>query len=652
MKTPDTLPEVLDMNAAKNSRSITYIDGEQDERTVSFADLQSRALGILHHFQERGIGVGDQLIIFTNSNEQFVDAFWACLYGGIVPVPVAVGISDNHRFKLLKIFETLHSAYVYSENTVTRRLSDFGAANDLSGRVQKLLEKSIVVDEIKNISTAGQRHQPKPTDLAFIQFSSGSTSDPKGVLLTHVNVLTNIRAINEAGAYTDQDRSLSWMPLTHDMGLIGFHLCMMAANIDQSIMDTRVFVRRPLLWLEKASEKKATLLCSPNFGYKHFLKLYESKGIGAVDLSSVRILFNGAEPISVELCERFMDELAPLGLPRTAMFPVYGLAEATVGVSFPPLGRPFRSKTVHRHSLRIGHAFEAAADTDEDAVRFAVVGRPLRDCQVRICDDTDSVLPENTVGHIQIKGGNVTAGYYGNTQADAQAFTKDGWLRTGDLGFFADGELIITGRFKDIIFVNGQNYYPHDLEGIAHEVEGLELGKVVVAGERSPESGTDDILVFVLHRGSLEEFVALELAIRRQINEKTGLEVRHVIQVRKIPKTTSGKVQRQRLGAAYLEGEYSDSLAELERLQRSTALSETPQGSDLAHVIKNICNSIVIEKAVELDDNLFEIGISSLALVRIHERIDELYPGQLDIGDVFDHPSVRELAAFLESKQD
>ena len=639
------------MNGEKNSRSITHIDGDKDEHTVSFGDLRGRALGLLYHFQQRGIGPGDELIIFTNSNEQFVDAFWACLYGGIVPVPVAVGISDDHRFKLLKIFETLGSAYLYSENSLTRRLSDFGTANELGGRVQKLLEKSIVVDEIRDVSTAGQRHAAKPSEVAFIQFSSGSTSDPKGVVLTHSNVLTNIRAINEAGAYTDEDRSLSWMPLTHDMGLIGFHLCMMVANINQFIMDTKVFVRRPLLWLEKASEKKATLLCSPNFGYKHFLKVFESRGLGAVDLSSVRILFNGAEPISVELSERFMEQLEPFGLPVTAMFPVYGLAEATVGVSFPALGQLPRFKTVRRHSLKIGQAFEPALDTDEDAVKFAVVGKPLRDCQVRVCDDNDEVLDQNAVGHIQIKGGNVTAGYYGTTSANSDTFTEDEWLRTGDLGFFTDGELVITGRHKDIIFVNGQNYYPHDIEEIAHEVGSLELGKVVVVGESNQESGTDDILVFVLHRGELEEFVSLELELRRHINEKTGLEVRHVVPVRRIPKTTSGKIQRQRLGAAYLGGEFAERIAELERLQHSAAMDEAPQGSDLAHVIKNICNAIVIEKAIELDDDLFEIGISSLALTQIHERIDEIFPGQLEIEDVFEYPSIRKLAAFLESKQ-
>lgn len=650
MSKPDTLPEVLDLNGDKAPRFITYIDGENDEQSISFADLQSRALGILHHFQERRISAGDELIIFTNNNEQFVDAFWACLYGGIVPVPVAVGISDDHRFKLLKIFETLRSAYVYTERSLTRRLSDFGASNGLEGRIGKMLDRSIVVDDIRDISTAGERHRSRPADTAFIQFSSGSTSDPKGVVLTHLNVLTNILAVNEAGGYTDRDRSLSWMPLTHDMGLIGFHLCMMAANITQFIMDTKVFVRRPLLWLEKASEKRATLLCSPNFGYKHFLKLFESKGLGEVDLSAVRILFNGAEPISVELCERFTHELASYGLPRTAMFPVYGLAEATVGVSFPPLGKPFGTVTVQRHSLRIGAPFQTALDTDEDAVRFAVVGKPLRDCQVRICDDEDEVLSEKTVGHIQIKGGNVTSGYYGATQTGARAFTRDGWLRTGDLGFFVDGELVITGRSKDIIFVNGQNYYPHDIEGIAQEIAGLELGKVVVAGQSSSVSGTDDILVFVLHRGALEEFVDLELELRRHVNEKTGLEVRHVIPVAKIPKTTSGKVQRHHLTAAYLQGEHAERIAELERLQRSRTISEAPQGSDLAHIIKNICNTIVVDKAIDLDDNLFEIGISSLALAQIHERIDELYPGQLEIGDVFDHPSVRELAAFLESK--
>ena len=189
------------------------------------------------------------------------------------------------------------------------------------------------MERIADVSQPGTPHSVTAADPAFIQFSSGSTSEPKGVLLTHANVLANIRDIVATANFTDRDRSLSWMPLTHDMGLIGFHLCMLASGISHILMDTRLFSRRPLLWLKEASASGATLLSSPNFGYKHFLKVYEAKGGDGLDLSRVRLLFNGAEPISVPLCDRFLDAMAPHGLVRHAMYPVYGLAEASLAVA-------------------------------------------------------------------------------------------------------------------------------------------------------------------------------------------------------------------------------------------------------------------------------------------------------------------------------
>jgi acyl-CoA synthetase (AMP-forming)/AMP-acid ligase II len=309
----------------------------------------------------------------------------------------------------------------------------------------------------------GEIYAATPDDVAFIQYSSGSTSDPKGVCLTHRNLCINIRAIVEGTGWNQDDVSLSWMPLTHDMGLIGYHLSVLAAGMNHAVMDTNAFVRRPLLWMIKASELRATQLCSPNFGYKHFLKLFERKGLPDADLSCVKLILNGAEPISYSLCEEFLDALAPYGLARTAMFPVYGLAEATVGVSMPEVGSEYSRIVVHRHSLRVGEPYQPADLDDEDAVSFVKVGTAIRDVDIRIADDADAVLTAGKVGNIQLFGGSVTERIYGDPQATASLFTADGWLRTGDVGVFVDGQLVITGRSKDIIIINGQNYYPHDL---------------------------------------------------------------------------------------------------------------------------------------------------------------------------------------------
>ncbi|MEE4172866.1 MAG: non-ribosomal peptide synthetase [Xanthomonadales bacterium] len=646
----DTLGGLLQAAAEGESRAVHFIESARDETRVDYEELWQRALGVLHHFQQRGLRPGDELILFTNSNEQFVDAFWACILGGIVPVPVAVGISDDHRAKLFRIFETLRRPHLYTEHNLARRLERYGTSHGLVEDSRRLLEKTLVVDDIDDIATPGRLHAPAADDVAFIQFSSGSTSEPKGVVLTHRNVLTNIKAICEGYGHRDDDVALSWMPLTHDMGLIGFHLCMVAVRNDHHIMATSLFVRRPLLWMEKASEKGATLLCSPNFGYKHFLKLFESKGLQDIDLNKVRLIFNGAEPISAGLAARFVKALEPHGLGQNVMFPVYGLAEASLGVTFPEPGAPLRTIRAHRHSLAVGQPWTPAEAGDDDAVEFVLLGTPIRDCRLRLCDDDDRTVDPDHVGHVQIRGGNVTGGYYGYGAAGRDVFADLNWLRTGDLGLIHDGQLVITGRSKDIIFVNGQNYYPHDIEEQALAVEGLELGKVAAAGATSPTAGTDELLLFVLHRGDLESFAGLAKMLRMHINEVTGLEVAHVIPVERIPKTTSGKVQRHKLVEAYLDGEFSEALDRLAGLAASATDGELSEDA-FERSLQEICSEIVVDRPVGLDDNLFEIGISSLALAQIHARVEELYPGEMDIADVFDYPSIRELAAFLARKR-
>ena len=563
-----TFVDVLESNRGVD-RAVTYVDGENSERRVPYGDIHRRALGILYHLQALGAQRGDKMIIFLSNNEQFLDGFWAALCGGIVPVPLAVGISDEHRHKLLRVARKLGRPLLYTDSKSLERLGALAAELGESALFAELKARAFLVESITDISRPGKLYRPVPEDLAFIQFSSGSTSEPKGVMLTHGNLIANAQGATAVGKYNDQDVTLSWMPLTHDMGLIGFYLIQFANRVHINLMPTELFVRRPLLWLQVAAKKRVTLTCSPNFGYRHFLKVLGDRRLEGVDLSSIRQIYNGAEPISVELCNEFMSALAYTGLKHQAMYPVYGLAEASLAVAFPEPGLDYRWIRVNRHKLGVGAQVEVNPADPRDALELVCVGRVVPNTELRIADDERGALPDGRVGHILIRGPNVTRGYFGDPEATAQAIGADGWVDTGDLGFMHEGSLYIAGRSKEIIFVNGQNYYPYDLENIAQRAPGLDLNKLVAAGVAREGSKGEELVVFVLHRGSMQEFLPTAAAVSRLINEHTGLEVAQVIPTKRIPKTTSGKVQRHLLEAAYVDGEFDAELAELNTLRES-----------------------------------------------------------------------------------
>jgi acyl-CoA synthetase (AMP-forming)/AMP-acid ligase II/acyl carrier protein len=644
-----TLTEVLEANR-DFPRGITYLEGENESRSVSAAELYQRALGILYHLQRLGARRGDKLLVFLGNNEQFIDVFWAAVLGGIVPVPVALGISDEHRHKLLRIARRLGAPYLYTERRSLERIGAFAAAVSETQLFESLRARTFLVDDLDDISRAGSIQRVTPDDTAFIQFSSGSTSEPKGVVLTHGNIIANWRGSTEAAGFNENDVSLSWMPLTHDMGLIGFHLIMFANRVHSHLMPTELFIRRPLLWLTLAARIRATILCSPNFGYKHYLKVLGDRPVEGLDLASVRLIFNGAEPISVELCEEFLTRLAGAGLGPNTMYPVYGLAEASLAVSFPPVGAPLKTITLNRHRMNPGDPVEPIPAHDPQALQLVSEGKAIPYTRVRIAGDDDQELAEDRIGHVHIAGDNVTRGYFEDPAANLAAFTADGWLRTGDLGLKHGGDLYISGRAKEIIFINGQNYYPHDLEAIAQRAPGLELGKVVTAGVRRRGAETEQLVVFVLHRSGPEDFLPLATQVARLINEQTGLEVAEVVPVKRIPKTTSGKIQRHLLEVSYVDGEFDAELAAIAVLRAAQRNPAQRARSELEEQLKTICDAALEGKRVDVNDNLFEVGASSLKLIEIHEQIDRLYPGQIDLTELFDFPTIAELAKHLETK--
>jgi acyl-CoA synthetase (AMP-forming)/AMP-acid ligase II/aryl carrier-like protein len=331
------------------------------------------------------------------------------------------------------------------------------------------------------------------------------------------------------------------------------------------------------------------------------------------------------------------------------MFPVYGLAEACLAVTFPQTNADYRWIRVNRHKLGVGATIELNPSDARDALELMCVGRVVPNTDLRIVDDSRAQLPPGRVGHILISGPSVTRGYFGDAQATALAIDAEGWVDTGDLGVLLESELYIAGRSKEIIFVNGQNYYPYDLENIAQRAPGLDLNKVVAAGVAKDAQG-EALVIFVLHRGSMREFLAVAASVSRLVNEHTGLEVAQVIPTKRIPKTTSGKVQRHLLEQAYIDGEFDAELKELESLRQAQGGAAQVSGTELETRLQSICEAALPGKRIDVHDNLFDIGASSLKLIEIHEHVDRDFPGLIDLTELFDHPTIAELAKHLEGK--
>ena len=647
-----TLTDVIKDKVNQNHTGVTFIDSANQEHFLSYKELYEAALNALSFLQIKGLKPKDELVFQTEDNKSFVITFWACLLGGIIPVPVSVGQTDDHKQKLFNIWKVLNNPYLFISSKSLKAIKDFAGVNALSKYYVEMAIKHVDEDILFLKAGVPEVYQANPKDIAFVQFSSGSTGSPKGVMLTHQNLIANIEAIGAAGQYNEGDSLMSWMPLTHDMGLIGFHLSPLYHNVQQYLIPTSLFIRRPALWLDKASEHKLSVLCSPNFGYHYILKHCTAKQQADWDFSRVRLIYNGAEPISLKLCYEFNAFLEPFGLRNVAMCPVYGLAEASLAVTTSGLTNEIDWVTLDRKQVSCLDTISITTGADSDAIDFVNVGKPVDHCAVAILDNDGNHLPANTVGGVTIKGVNVTQGYYNNPAATSALYANDGWLKTGDLGFIKDGDLYITGRIKDIIFVNGHNFYPHDIERVAEQVEGISLNKVAVVGSYNHETGKDEIVAFVFHRGSLNDFATTANRLKEIVNLNIGLEVDKVIPVKDIPRTTSGKLQRFKLSERYQAGEFRQIEEELNNIEAANFVNdnifELPQ-NDTEQRLLNLWKKALKTDRVGTTDNFFSTGGNSLKAAELTMYIQKEFRVELPVAALYQTPTVRQLADSISS---
>jgi acyl-CoA synthetase (AMP-forming)/AMP-acid ligase II len=546
-----TLPEALAV-AARGSGGYEYLaENGQPSSNQPFSRLLDDALSVAGGLREAGLQSGETVALIVPEAREFLTTFLGAVCAGLVPAPlyppVRLDQFESYLRQTLPAVRVSRAAAVVTTTPLRRVLGAFQA--DVPSVRSVLAIEKLDGPRLKAAAAVGL------DDPAFLQFTSGSTSDPKGVVLTHRNLAENVAAI--AGphglALTSSDRGVSWLPLFHDMGLIGMALTVLYAGCWTEFLSPLAFLKRPASWLKAISRRHGTIGFAPNFAYDLCVRRVHPHEMDELDLSSWRVAGCGAEPVRAATLAAFAKKFAAVGFRAEAFLPCYGMAEHTLAVTFPPLDRMPRVDEIDAGQLSTARRAVPPQNAQALSTELVSCGRPFPGHDVRIADARGHALAERHVGQILLKGPSVFRGYL-----DREALTREtlagGWLHSGDLGYLAGGELYICGRVKDTIIVNGRNYYPQDLEQAAADVPDVRRGRAVAFGTDSG-AGRERIVV-VVEPAHAPHGDDLADRVRGRIAEATGVTVDEVVVAPSgtIPKTTSGKLQRSRVRHRYESG--------------------------------------------------------------------------------------------------
>ena len=544
-----TLADALRRIPRREGRGFTFLGAGQAKRFYSYGDLYEEALRRASHLTQLGLSKGDTIALVCPDGEQFVLSFLGAVLAGIVPVPIFPRATFKDQGGYLDVVE--HITTAAQARVLLTQTSTLGLVEGIRERAD-VVEKVVTAEECFD-GEANPFDPPPitPDDVCFLQFTSGSTAKPKGVIVRHRNLVANAQAfLGPSGLdRVDADVGVSWLPLYHDMGLIGFVLGTLICDIPVVLIPTASFARMPRLWLDVIHEHRGTITFAPNFAYQLAAKRLKDRDIERLDLSSLRVAGCGAEPIRAQTLRDFGTRLAEAGFaPDQAYLPSYGMAEATLAITFHPLGTPIQVDRVDSKALESGRALPSE---EANAVEFVGCGKPFPDHEVQVVDADGIAVADRRVGEIRTRGPSVSDGYFRQPEATKETFV-DGWLRTGDLGYWVDGHLFLCGRSKDLLIINGANHFPQDIEWVVGDLEGVRRGNVAAVGVEG-ESGEQ--LVVIAEAGS-RDADRLRKEIAETVVTRFGLTPRAVavVPVGSLPKTSSGKTQRRKAKAMYESG--------------------------------------------------------------------------------------------------
>ncbi|MEW6742818.1 MAG: SDR family NAD(P)-dependent oxidoreductase [Planctomycetota bacterium] len=541
--------EALDRNG---QGGIVHVLAEGSSPVQSYADLLAEARCLQGGLQRLGLRAGEPVLFQLPSSKDFLPAFWGCVLGGLVPVPVTnpphYEPANAIVQKLLNAWTLLEEPLILAAEAHVAAIRELGTMQGRGFRVHSVEELRRGVEELRRGAPATTRHEAAPDDPALMMLTSGSTGVPKAVVLTHANLLARAAGSVQMNGFTRSEVSFNWMALDHVAGLIYFHLRDVFLGCRQVHAASELILQDPLRWLDIIQQHRVTVTFAPNFAFRLVNEQVEMAPERRWDLSSLRFVLNGGEAIVAPTARRFLELLIPHGLHARAMVPAWGMSETSSGVVYS-----------ERFSL----------DTVSDSDSHVEVGRPIPGFAMRIVDAAGDILPEGTIGRLQVRGETVTRGYHRAPEINAQSFTPDGWFMTGDLGMLRDGRLTITGREKDEIIINGVNYVGPEIEAVVESVEGVKSSFTAACAVRPRGSDTDALVIFfspaVTGEEELRELIE---EIRSKVATQVGIRPAWIVPVEaaEIPKTNIGKIQRRQLKERFSAGEFDAVVKQVDRL--------------------------------------------------------------------------------------
>lgn len=612
-------------------KGVYYIENGKS-KFETYGQLRTNALKYLGALQTLGVEEGQEIVFQTTHNNKFLYLLWACFLGGYIAVPTG--------------FDSLD--YTEGTNKVISQLKKPVLITELEKQCENIaLKDKFTLSLLNNKRIIGDLTQNNLKDrIVMVQFSSGSTGEPKGVIYTDNTLSSNISSILKSSGWNTEDRILTWLTLTHNMGLASGHLAPLIKGMNQYLMPTREFIVNPINWLYQIEKYKINIVSCPNFASKLLINTLSTTKINDIDLSSISMIINGSEPIDCELCEELTKHLSKYKLRGNCIYPAYGLAENTVAACLPKPQTPLKSITIGHDGVTVGKPVTIKGKSE--GYRVVSVGKPIAGTDIRIIDGNNKILPEGYYGNIELNGSSVTPGYYNNEKESEKIFSDDGWLKTGDQGLLFDDELYIFGREKEIIIINGHNYYPNDIEQtIVQKIPQLS-GRVAIIGVNRSNLN-EEVFCFIEKKQSENIFDLYKYGkeIKKIVNKYKKLKVEEVYPISLIPKTRSQKLKRIELRKRLKDGEF---LEYNELFELLNSFEAQIKGNEIENFIILFTEKELGLTNIELNTNFFELGFSSITIMKFVEMINLAFDTEISETDIFFYETPKLLAEYIEEQ--